>query len=437
MDYKEKISLLNKVRQEFKKKRFILDEGKSQFGMESMELLHKVRNKSEIKGYPFKIKPKNLKIKDVTDLAIKVMPLQSIFDKETHPSNLENLILKELTENLVNKGVSPHITHYIATQKVPNKCKALKFLNLKRLEAEEYIRSHSNLLISEYVSGGSLDEWVEDKYDREEGAEPQSALWKYITFCILYTLDIMQTKYRLMHNDLHFGNILVDTSIKDGYFVYTLRDKTYYFRNYGVLPLLWDLEFAMMYSDKMSNNYPNKLIIGECKYDKRTHTTIFDPKALDDDEFNVPYNYNEIYDVHYFLTSLLDLYISNDLFDWITELYPTELIPPDDSTTEYSSGTSRESGSQNESVSEENEESESSDTEGTENESSGTDDTDDTNSSDPDNRFLCSGRLVNGTEALWKLPTTKSLIESGFFDEFLIKPQDFDENTAVYFNAGY
>ena len=66
--------------------------------------------------------------------------------------------------------------------------------------------------------------------------------------------------------------------------------------------------------------------------------TIIDPNRLDEsedtDDLNVQYNYNEVYDVHYFLTSLLDLYISQELFDWTIQLYPREVIPEDEESTE-------------------------------------------------------------------------------------------------------
>ena len=48
-----------------------------------------------------------------------------------------------------------------------NKSRALKFLNLKRLEVEELVRTHSNMLISEYIEGGSLDSWIYNIYEND------------------------------------------------------------------------------------------------------------------------------------------------------------------------------------------------------------------------------------------------------------------------------
>jgi hypothetical protein len=98
----------------------------------------------------------------------------------------------------------------------------------------------------------------------------------------------------------------------------------------------------MAYSNDIPNSYPNKFIVGKYTYDKATHkTSAPNPEDIDsdtEDEQNVPYNYNEAYDLHYFLTSLLDLYISQELFDWIMQIYPQELIPEEETST-YSTHT--------------------------------------------------------------------------------------------------
>ena len=331
----EKQKYLNNVRHEIKKKRLLFDEGKEKFGMDEMTQLIKVKNTSEVKGYPFAITKKNYKNNESLKMAIKIVPIETKYEKDEHPCNLENLILKELTENIVNKSISPHITHYLGTQKVTNKNKALKQLNLKRLEVEGKIRTHSNMLISEFVEGGSLDNWIFNTYENDD--EISDYQWKSIVFQLIYTITVLQRYYRLMHNDFHYGNILIDTSIKpSGYLVYEINNKKYYLKNTGIIPKLWDWEFGMVYSDKIKGAYANKYITGHYKFDYKTHQTIVDDLTysdIDEDDNNVPYQYNDFYDLHYFLTSLLDLYISQDLFDWIMKLYPEELIPEEECST--------------------------------------------------------------------------------------------------------
>jgi hypothetical protein len=51
--------------------------------------------------------------------------------------------------------------------------------------------------------------------------------------------------------------------------------------------------------------------------------------------------------------------------------------------------------------------------------------------------YISEGRLINGTEDLFKLPTPLELLGDKFFESFTVKPDDFDETRAVYFNAGF
>ena len=57
----EKQKYLNNIRHEIKKKRLLLDEGKDKFGMDEMSQLMKVKNTSQVKGYPFAITKNNYK----------------------------------------------------------------------------------------------------------------------------------------------------------------------------------------------------------------------------------------------------------------------------------------------------------------------------------------------------------------------------------------
>ena len=50
--------------------------------------------------------------------------------------------------------------------------------------------------------------------------------------------------------------------------------------------------------------------------------------------------------------------------------------------------------------------------------------------------FLQEGRLVNGVESMFNLPKPFDLLSHDFFKEFTIKPNDFDEETAIYFKSG-
>jgi hypothetical protein len=435
----KKLEILQEISHEIKKKRFILDENKENFGMDVMSQLVKVKNTSQIKGYPFKAYKHNLTVSKGLKLALKVVPIETKYEKNEHPANVEFIVLKELTENIVKQNISPHIAFYIATQKVSNKCRALKALYLKRLEVEDKIRTHSHMLVSEFVEGGSLDTWVFNTYENDKSISNYQ--WKSIVFQLLYTIAVIQKHYKMMHNDFHYGNILVDDTVEaKGYLVYEINGKTYYLKNTGVIPKLWDFEFSMVFSDNLSGSYPNKFITGPYAYDRKTHKTLVNnDESNSDDDANVPYNYNEVYDAHYFLTSLLDLFISQELFDWILKKYPDEVIPSEQDSS--SSSTSVSDQSYSISIDVESEESINSELDSSNSDDSITNSTNSTESTSSEssdglsNEFIKNGRLRNGVEEKLDLPTPLKLIEDVIFNEFTIVPEDFNPKEAMYFKA--
>jgi serine/threonine protein kinase len=462
----KKLKHLTEIRQEIKKKRLVLDEGKEKFGMNEMSQLIKVKNTSEVKGYPLKLTPKNTTDTKGMSIVGKVVPMETKYDKEQHPSHLESIILKHLTDKIVLKQISPHITYYLGNQKVSNKSRALKQLNLKKLEVEGKIRSYSTMLLSEFVDGGSLDNWVFETYENDK--EITDEQWRCLVFQLIYTIAILQHYFRMMHNDFHYGNILIDTSVKpEGYLVYEINGQTYYLKNTGVIPKLWDFEFSMVYSNKMPDAYHNKFITGSFHYDTKNHKTIVEDDQEEED-FNVPYNFNQVYDLHYFLTSLLDLYISQDLFDWIMGLYPDEVIPEDDVSTATKTTPSQDTESTPNirstqgtkstrdtqstldtlsTLSTDDTESSDEDTEASEDTAASSDDTktaasDDTQTSSEDtdaasDLYLQDGRLINGIEKQFDLPSPLEALSSKFFNCFTTKPDDFDESKALFFKAGF
>jgi hypothetical protein len=440
----DKIKYLEEIRHEIKKKRLVFDENKEKFGLTDFYQLMKVKNTSEVKGYPFRASKEKHEKSHGIRYGLKIVPIETKYEKLEHPSHLEYIILKELTDNIVTKNISPHIAHYLGVQKLSNKCRALKQLNLKRLEVEDKIRTHSIMLISEFVEGGSLDNWIFETYENDKSISDEQ--WKILVFQLIYTIAVIQKHYKMMHNDFHYGNILVDNTIESGgYYVYEINGKTYYLKNTGIIPKLWDFEFCMTYSNKISDSYPNKFIVGKYDYDRTHHMTLNADKQSDDDsdDFNVPFNYNEVYDLHYFLTSLLDLYISEELFDWILEIYPSELIPEDETSSNsiVYSNSSDTSDTSDTSDNTDSDDSSDSDTLSTSyyTDTSDTSDTSNTDTSDTEKNitYLKNGRLVNGIEKDFKLLTPLEILNNPFFEQFTKKPDDFDEKTAMYFKAGF
>ncbi|ARR75017.1 putative serine/threonine protein kinase [Mimivirus AB-566-O17] len=462
LGYKEKVDFLSSLRQRIKRKKIIFDESRKNFGFEKMKELISVKNTSEIKGYPFECYNK-----DSFKYALKIVPSEKKFNKDSNPSKLEILVLKKLTQDLVENNVSPHITYYLTNLKIPNRCTALKCIDLKRLEAEDRIHRNSHVLVSEYIEGGCLDDWV---YSRNESSnEPSSLEWKCIVFQVLYTLFVMENKYRLNHNDTHYGNILMDTKIKaGGYFVYRLISKdgtitTYYTKNGGFIPKMWDFEFAMVYSDKIQDTFPNKFVIGDLQYDSGCHKTIEEYESDSESDYTVPVQFSEYYDAHYFLCSLLDLVISRPLFDWIMSIYPECVIPPSESDSDSDSDSESESDSDSDSESESESVLESSLggssvhsasvsisddkieeimtnlnlSDGSVSDGSVSEGSVSVSSSSGDSsvgsRCVKQGRLVNGRTSNMGIPTTIELLRNGFFDELKNVPEDYQESESVIF----
>jgi serine/threonine protein kinase len=242
ISFSDKTKSLIALRQGIRKRKLVFNDSIEKFGMESMDLMHKVSNSSEIKGYPCKVIVKNGAI------ALKVLPMESGYSKKDHPCKIETTVLETLTTKLVEPGILPHIVHFLGTFKVSNSAKAVRDLGIRNLEG---VHPRSMVLVSEYVGGGSIDDWV-----RDTDGKISDYQWKAVIFQMVYSLYILQRRYKLMHNDFHYGNILIDTSIvPEGHFVYqgleSKEDQCWYVENTGIFPKIWDFEFCMCYSSKM------------------------------------------------------------------------------------------------------------------------------------------------------------------------------------------
>jgi hypothetical protein len=422
MDLIEKQKSFKKLAQEYKKKRIVLDEHKASFGFDKLVPLKKVTNITSVKGYPFKLYNKE----DNFKLGLKVIPLEKEYNREQHPGNLELIFLKYLSN--YTQTLSPHIVQYIHSQKISNRSLAIKHLNLKRLELEDTIRSQSLILVSQFIEGESLYDFIKNN-DRELTLVE----WKQIIFGIVYTLHVLQLNFKFNHNDCHYGNVLIDKykAEPDAFFVYKTCNKEYYLKSQGYISMIWDLEYSMSYNKVIPNNYPNAFIVADCELKDGVY------QELDSDNAGSrPLNFNKYYDLHFFLTSLLELVIPQEIFDWILSIYPIEVIPEDsdsDSETDESDSETDESDSETD-----DSETDSTDYSDSEDENSESWESETDRSEDSDyttrNMYLEDKQLINGVEKLFKLPTPQDILESDFFAEFLIQPKNIDKEKSMFFN---
>lgn len=299
---KKRLELLIETQRMITNDEIVFDPDLANFGFKRMEQLFPVVQ-DEIKGYPCVAYHK---YSDPIKFGIKVIPLELKYENDTHPCRIELALLKEFTD-LVTANITPHITFFFKDMSVSNKKKAMTRFPLKSLRRE--IFKKSNVLVAEYVPGGSIEEWIQEQPNISEKQ------WKYIIFSVAWTLLVLQDSYQFMHNDFHYGNILVDSSIDPtdrSIYKYELlsTDDTqdpvvFNIQNVGILPKLWDFEFASTY-------VPHK----------RYKNDFFKPT----DE-NIPHEFNPYYDLHCFLTSILELDIPDRLRSFILDMYPEEVIP--------------------------------------------------------------------------------------------------------------
>jgi hypothetical protein len=300
----KRLDLFFDARKKIKDGLIKFDPSVKNFGFKRMDQLFPVVS-DEIKGFPCLIYNK---LSDTLKYGVKIIPMERRYDLEKHPSKVEGKLLEEFT-NLVVDFVTPHITFYFDSFTVSNKKQSLTEYPLKKLRRD--ILPESIVLVSEYVPGGSIEEWIQEQVNITEKQ------WKYIIFSVAWTLLVLGDKYQFLHNDFHYGNILIDSSIDPmdkTIMTYSLTDDKgtkYNFNipNCGVLASFWDMEYGTVMKDtERLPATPNDFF---------KHT-----------EDNIPHEYNPYYDIHCFLTSIIELNIPDGLREFIHELYPKCVIPP-------------------------------------------------------------------------------------------------------------
>ena len=388
----ERIKLLQSVHKKLQKGHIVLNPDRKHFGFQDLRQMFDV-TKSDVKGYP-------CVTEDVSvcgmQVAIKVIPFSTSHELDRHPANIEIDLLKEFTK-LVESFATPHITHYLFDTLVHNKKRAMTQFPLKSIRKIAY--PYSRVLVSEYVDGGSIQEWAHEGKIAEKK-------WKYIVFAVAWTLVVLQDRYKFVHGDLHYGNVLVDTtSDKRGTMRYTLNTskglgsskRVFEVPCCGVVPKLWDLEFSSAYDMET---------IGRNRFFSWDHASI--PNTFD------PY-----FDIHSFMVSILELDIPESLRAYVHKLYPEQLIPDLDSESESASTSdswSTASAASGEAGSEYESEYTSDDESSIASEYYDTDE--ESVLSDCPQKHLDGTRLKMGYEKYFTLPTPMDILEGEYLSEF-------------------
>jgi hypothetical protein len=377
---------------------------KRQLGFHKVTYFDRHTREDEIKGFVFH---GVRKISDRNGYLIKINPLDIRYKRENHASLQEAVILTQLQEDL-NTRTTPHITRAFWVDTLPNNCKSLTFVPLKQLHNRVY--RDSSVIIAEFVKTGSLTDFLE--YN-----EITLKQWKYIIFGIVWTLAVLQDKYEFVHADLHSSNILIE-KCSESKLKYQWYDSDGLLMEFntcgGLLPKFWDFEFSSFF------NPP-------------TGCEVHAPNLFGVNQDSMPQKFDPYYDLHEFFMSILYLNCPDEIRDFITSLYPDELIAnsptcslsslpnsvySNDSTaiSEWSIEPRNMFYETDEDVSN-FDENESWDSEKTE--------TTDESSVDSRNIFVTQGRLRNDVIDKYflqeNIPTPFSLLSHPFFDEYRVQ----------------
>ena len=189
-----------------------------------------------------------VELKDInTKISIKKLPVTS--EEKQNMYNSEYPIWRELknykiTSKLVKKWICPNLQLYYGYFL----CNLCSFRN-------ERIKPGLCLLILKEHSEYTFHEWIisEIKKDTYKNNSKKNKInfWKNIYFQIFIALFAIQKHYYLVHGDLHWDNILVNTfeiTDKTEYLLYVVNGMYYYLPNIGFQLYLTDFGKSVNFS---------------------------------------------------------------------------------------------------------------------------------------------------------------------------------------------
>ena len=128
----------------------------------------------------------------------------------------------------------------------------------KNNNLQKYNNKLCLLVISEYNTY-DLKNWLVYLSKKKISKNKLKQIWLNLIFQILVTLYFLYKKYKLIHNDLHWNNILIQVHKKKGYWLYKIDELSYFIPNLGFTIKLWD--FGKCHSNYFFNKKKDKLSI--------------------------------------------------------------------------------------------------------------------------------------------------------------------------------
>jgi serine/threonine protein kinase len=118
-----------------------------------------------------------------------------------------------------------------------------------------YRRDFVVMLVEYIPESVSLNTFLESQYFAKHASKER--VLKQIVFTVVYTLALLHDKFKLMHNDFHFENILVqfcNVFTNPCTREYTFKNKLYTLGKQDVSVKFWDFEFSAMYRHPQIRN---------------------------------------------------------------------------------------------------------------------------------------------------------------------------------------
>jgi hypothetical protein len=237
----------------------------------------------------------------------------------THPENVEIIMMKFLSQLVINKQtphiilplaclhstIKPCIEHLRSSPSLPdNHRRHAEFL---RKYDDNMLHDKTLVIIYEWCDKKDLYRHLfkNNKYERLSIIE-----WKVLFFQILHTLAIIQTHYpKFRHNNLKPGSILLSSDNSQvSIYKYILQDKTYFVPNIGLSIKLSNFDFScipnIIENDKVNAKWTKEINISKCK--------------------------NQYSDVHYFFNTLIHFlpnfknHVDQEINDFIDRVVPSK-----------------------------------------------------------------------------------------------------------------
>ena len=169
------------------------------------------------------------------DISIKIVPLS--YQSKVNIYNTKYPIWREikaleLVSNLIKKRICPNVP-LLYDFYICNYC------NYENPEIDNQKNKTCVLILNE-LSDTDLRRWILLKSKQTLNVNYIVNMWYNLFFQIFSGLYSIFKYYQLIHNDLHWGNILVSNHKKGGYWIYEINKIKFYIPNLGFIMKLWD-----------------------------------------------------------------------------------------------------------------------------------------------------------------------------------------------------